>query len=163
MEGTGKGDDLKAVFLPLGPEIVPRRLDGAFEGLGTRIGEKHRVGESGFDQPLSQPLLLGNGEGIGGVPDLFGSGLECTHQMGIAMTKRIDGNARMKVEIVLPMLVKQAHAFAAFEREFGTSVGAIERRHWAPLSVMGDGTRNVAKLPQKSKTRPSGSAFSEKK
>src|SRR6185437_8994846 len=72
VEGAGEGDDVVALGLTLGEEIMPRRLDRAFDRLSARIGEEDSVGEGRIDQALPEPLLLGNGEDIGGMPDLVG-------------------------------------------------------------------------------------------
>ena len=129
MEGAGKGDDFVAIHLALGPEIGPRGLDRAFKRLGARIGEEHRIREGGIDQALGQPLLLGNGKDIGGVPDLVGGAFECRDEMRVAMPQGIDGNAGMEIEIVAALLVVKAHAFAPLKGEFGAGIGAKERRH----------------------------------
>jgi hypothetical protein len=71
------------------------------------------------------------------------------------MTQGIHGNARMKVEIFSAMLVKKAHAFAALEREFGTGVGAIERRHGRlPFQVREGGMQNRGKAATQIKNAP---------
>ena len=62
VERAGEGDDLVALDLAFSPEVMPGRLDGAFERLGARIGEEDAVGKGVFDEPLAEPLA------IGGVP-----------------------------------------------------------------------------------------------
>src|SRR5687768_8776067 len=95
VERTGEGYDLVAIDLPLGPEIMPRCFNSTLQRLGARIGEEHRIGEGGVDQALAKPLLLGNGEDVGSMPDFVGCRLERGDDVLIAMAKRIDGNARM--------------------------------------------------------------------
>ena len=129
MERAGKGDDFVALGFALGPVIVPRGLDSAFERLSARIGEEHRVRKSGIDQALAQPFLLGNGEHIGSVPHLVGGAFERGHQMGITMAQRVDRDTGMEIEIVATLLIEKAHAFAPLKGEFGAGICAKERRH----------------------------------
>ena len=157
MEGAGEGDDLEAIRLALGVEVMAGRLDGTLNRLGARIGEKDAVGESRLDQPLTQPFLLGNGKDVGRVPDLFRRALERADQMRVAMPEGIDGDTGMEIEIGSAVLREKAYAFPPLKGEFGPGVGAVKRRHGLFLLLdwrnRGLGTASVAFAPQKPKTR----------
>src|SRR5690606_16758741 len=142
-------------------------LDGALKRLGARIGEEHLISKGRIDQPLAQPFLLGNGEDVGGVPDLFGSSLEGAHQMRVAMAQRVHRDAGMKVEIVSALLVIKAHALAPLKGEFRPSVCAIERRHGTfpflnrflhaatpPATTRGTAATNTTTAPARTRVSP---------
>ena len=68
VEGTFKGNDPVAFgFSGVGLEFAGH-FDGAFQGLCTRIGEKHGVGETGVRQPPRQAFLARNFIEIGRMP-----------------------------------------------------------------------------------------------
>ena len=120
VERAGESDDLVTVGLALGPEVMTGRLDRALKRLGTRIGEEHTVSEGVVHQPLAEPLLLRNGEDVGGVPDLFGGSLQRADQMRIAVAERIDRDAGVEIEIRCSVLREQSHALAPLEGEVQT-------------------------------------------
>ncbi len=64
VKGALEGDQPKALGCAGHGMIAPRRLDGAFHGLGAGIGEKHLVGEGRSDKALTQFDLPGNLEKI---------------------------------------------------------------------------------------------------
>ena len=151
MERAAEGDDLVAILLALGPEVVTRRLDGALDGFGAGIGEEARIGEGVLGEPLAKTLLLGDDEGVGGVPDLVGRSLQRGDHVRMVMAECIDGDAAVKIEILGAILRDQSRALAPLEREFGPGIGRIDRGH--DVTLLREKGRSVADAPQKPKTR----------
>ncbi|KAJ0337896.1 hypothetical protein COL154_014284, partial [Colletotrichum chrysophilum] len=60
VEGALECDDAIAFGMAADILIAARRLDGAFQGFRTGIGEEHLVGEGRLDQPLAETALSGN-------------------------------------------------------------------------------------------------------
>ena len=128
---------------------MPGGLDRALHRLGTRIGEEARVGEGVVDQALTEPLLLGNGEGVGSVPDFFGRRLQRRHHVRVAVTQRVDRHAGVKIEVGRAVLREQSHALAPLKSEVGPGIRTVQRRHLR-TPFMGS-IRDCCKSPTKTK------------
>ena len=99
VEGTFEGDDAVAFgFSGVRLEFAGH-FDGAFQGFRARIGEKHRIGETGIRQALRQALLTGNSIEIGRMPQHSGLIFQRLHQCRMAMAEACHRNATAEIEI----------------------------------------------------------------
>jgi len=119
---------MELAAVALGKVVAPRRLDGAFQRFGTRIGEKHLVGEGRLREPAAEAFLARNLIEVRQVPDLVGLILQRGHQMRMRMPQRIDRDTGCEIEISLAIFGDQLHALPAREPERCTHIGFIERR-----------------------------------
>ena len=97
VKGARKADDMEALGMAAHILVAARHLEGEFAGLGPRIGEEHGVGEGALNQLARQALLSGHAVEVGGVPDfarLLGQGRD---QLGMAIAKGVDRDARTQV------------------------------------------------------------------
>ncbi len=134
VKGALEGDDAVA----LGPAVhiveAARRLDRAFERLGTGIGEEHLVGEGRRGEPLAEPRLTGDLVEIGDVPQPGGLLGQRSDQMRMAVAERVDGDAAGEIQITLAVGGDQPAAFAALERQRRARKGVIQRRPAHPTT-----------------------------
>src|SRR5262249_34727057 len=123
MEGTFESDEPIALRLAGGRMIFARHLDRAFQRLGTRVLEKHGVGEARGAQPVGKFLSLRNAIEVGNVPNLLRLLGQRLDQIGMGMSERIDGNPSRKIEIPLTIGREQPSALAPLESEIDPRIG----------------------------------------
>src|SRR5947207_3034467 len=104
--------------------IAPRDLDGALAGFGSRIAEKHPLGERLPRQLFSKLLLALDPVEIGRVPEFFGLSLECRDKARMRMAKRVDGHPGAEIEKALARLGDEPATLAAYEDDILAGVGA---------------------------------------
>ena len=117
VEGALEGDDAVALGLAARPMEAPHHLDAGLHGLRTRVADEHGVGEAVRDQPVGQPLQLGDVEQVRDVPELarlLASGLD---QVRVGVPEAGDGDARGEVEHAAAVRGPQPSALAALEGE----------------------------------------------
>ena len=93
--------------------VTARGLDRAFDRLGARIGEKHRVGKGQVDQPLRERLALRAAVEVRHMEQSRRLLLQRLGQMRVVMTKQIDRDAASEVEIFFAALTPQIGALAS--------------------------------------------------
>src|SRR5579875_2232457 len=108
--------------------IFARSLDGAFDGLRARIGEKHVIGEARSDETLGEALRLGDLKQIGRMPQFGALFIESRNEMRMTVAKRGDGNAAAKVKKALAGRRGQPSSLSPFEGEIDAGIGRKQRR-----------------------------------
>ena len=76
MERAGQRDDGASALAVFVERVLARRLDGAFVGLGARVGKKHARHTRARAEPLGQIdkiTIIGGGEGGNGVDQVAGN------------------------------------------------------------------------------------------
>ena len=119
---TGQGDDAYALALATAVVITPHHLEAGFHGFGAGIAEEHAVGKGVVHQTLGQSLGLRDTEQIGAVPDARGLLLQRLHQMRMAMSQAVHGDASGEIQIALACRRIKPGALAALEFEVRVAV-----------------------------------------
>ena len=70
MERPGAGDNARALRFASATVMATNKFNARLDGFGTRVAEKHRIGERMCNQSISKPFLLWNSVQIGRVPQL---------------------------------------------------------------------------------------------
>ena len=128
VEGVRKSDQLVLVGIALGVMIAPRGLDRAFDRLGARIGEEHRVGEGQVDQPLRQRLALRAAVEVRDMHQPRGLILDRLGQVRVAVTQQIDRDAAGEIEIFLAAFAVEIDPLAFDRPHRAPRVNGHERR-----------------------------------
>src|SRR3546814_3172668 len=98
--------------MAVGAMVLAAQLDAALDRLDPGIAEEDEVGEADRDEPLRQPLLLGDAIEVGGVPQLRRLVLQRRDQMWMGVTERVHRNAGAEVEIASAVRRHQIGTFA---------------------------------------------------
>ncbi len=139
VEGLVEGDDLEPVGVAPILVIGARRLDRAFDRLGPRVGEEHRVGEGEVDQPLRQVLPLGTAVEVRAMHQRLGLALDRADQPGVRMAERIDRDAAGEIERAPAVLADEVAMLTAHGPEPAPGVHGHQRgdRHDWFLCILG--------------------------
>ena len=132
VKGVGEGNQFVLVWIARDMMIAARNLDRAFDRLGARIGEEHRVGKRELGQSPGKLLALGRSVEVGDVHQRRGLALDRTDQVRVAMTEQIDRDPAGEVEIALAALADQVDALALDRPNLAARVDGHERSngHW---------------------------------
>ena len=108
--------------------IFARRLDRAFDGFRSGIGEKYVVGETDLDEAPGQTFRLWDLEQIGGMPDFRALLMERLEKMRMSMAKRRHGDAAAEIEKPLALRRSQPGAITPLEGEIDAGISGKQRR-----------------------------------
>ena len=128
VEGALESDQPEPLGMAARRMIFARGLDGAFQRLGAGVGEEDIIREAGVREALGQQLRLGNAEEVGDMPELAALIDERLDQMGMAVAKAADCDARAKIEIARPIGRFEPAALASREGHIGARIGRQDRR-----------------------------------
>ncbi len=130
------GDDFITVALLAFMHGFAGKLDGRLIGFGTAVAEKHLFGEAGFGQCLGHLFLQGNAVKIAGMDQLSHLFADGGHDLGVAMSKVVDADAREKIQIGLSLIVPQGDPFTTHECDGETGIAGDDMGHldhWEPV------------------------------
>ena len=133
VEGAFEGDDAPALRLAAHIVIAPGRLDRGLAGFRARIAEEDAVGERRRDEPLRQPLLVGDAIEVGGVPELLRLLGQGRDEPGVRMTQNVDRDARGEVEIALARFASPAKRLRPARRRDPGGYRSPSRRVTGPV------------------------------
>ena len=115
VEAVHEGDNLLPVGFALPVEILTCKLDTAFVRFGTRVAEEHLVELGDFEQELAEIDLRVVRVEVAHV-------VEVVHLIHhrildglVLVAKRIHGDTRHEVQVLVALVVKEVRAFALHE------------------------------------------------
>ena len=113
---------------PARPVVAPHGLDRTLDRLGPGIADEDRVGEGMGDQPVGQPLELGDVEEVRGVPQAPGLLRQRADEVRVGMAEAGHGDARAEVEHAAAVGGDQPGTLASLEGEIVAPVDGQQRR-----------------------------------
>src|SRR5690606_22166922 len=125
VERAVERNDLVALGLAPGEEVMACCLDRTLDRLGARIGEEDGISEGIADEPLGKSLALRDREHVRSMPHLVGGVLERPDQVRVAVAQCVHRDACVEVEISGSILREEADALAPLESEWRSGVGAV--------------------------------------
>ena len=133
VEGALVGDDAVALRPAARRLVLARHLDGALQGLGAGIGEKHHVRETGDAQAGGQPFALRDTVEVGDMPDLAGLLGDRGNQTRMGMAERIHRHPGGKIEVAIAIGGDEPSALPALECQIDARVGGQQMRRAGPV------------------------------
>ena len=128
VKSPGKSDNVEFFRMSARRVIFARRLDRAFDGFRSGIGEKYVVGETDLDEAPGQTFRLWDLEQIGGMPDFRALLMERLEKMRMSMAKRRHGDAAAEIEEPLALRRSQPGAITPLEGEIDAGISGKQRR-----------------------------------
>jgi hypothetical protein len=157
VEGIPRRDEVGALGVAAVVVPAPHELDGGLDGLGARVAEKH----PGQARPRGE--LRGEGHGLVGVEEVgdvyeaLGLRREGARDGGVGVPEGAHRDARVQVEVLSTLAVKQPAPLAANHHDIGLLVVAQEVLAREAEGVFGAGHRRWSSTtaPRGAPTRPS--------
>src|SRR3546814_9714870 len=103
--------------MAVGAMVLAAQLDAALDRLDPGIAEEDEVGEADRDEPLRQPLLLGDAIEVGGVPQLRRLVLQRRDQMRMGVTERVHRNRSEEHTSELQSLMRISYAVFCLKKK----------------------------------------------
>jgi hypothetical protein len=128
VKSSGKSDDAELFRVSARSVVFARRLNRAFDGFRSGIGEKYVVGETNLDEAPGQAFGLRDLEEIGGMPDFRALLMQRLEKMRMAMAERRHGDAAAEIKKPLALRRSQPGAIAPLEGEVDPGISGKQRR-----------------------------------